>query len=248
MKTIEEKAKAYDDALERAKAFEMPEYKNIMESVFPELKESENETIKKDLIAWFEEFPDMIWRGHYKKDVLAWLEKRSEKKLQGKSALEAIKEEKADNQNCINHSEDDEPKFHPGDWIIGNEYGEVLKVTKADANSYEITTQDGEVFDILKEDVECNYRLWAIADAKDGDVLATSAGAFIYNGNNGGGGCPGSYCGINSLGDFQTGTESHWTSKKVYPATKEQCDLLFQNMAGEGYKWDAGKKELWHKL
>ena len=243
MKTIEEKAKAYDDALERAKAFEMPEYKNIMESVFPELKESENETIKKDLIAWFEEFPDMIWRGHYKKDILAWLEKQSEK-LQGKSALEAIKEEKADNQNCINHSEDDEPKFHPGDWIVDNEYGDVLKVDKAHANSYEITTQDGEVFGILKEDVECNHRLWTIEDAEDGDVLATSAGAFIYNGNNGGGGSPGSYCGINTLGRFQLGSETHWARKKVYPATKEQRELLFQKMKEAGYEWDNEKKGL----
>ena len=119
-----------------------------------------------------------------------------------------------------------------------------MKVTKADTNSYEITNQDGEVFDILKEDVECNHRLWTIEDAKDGDVLATSAGAFIYNGNNGGGSCPGSYCGINTLGDFQIGIESHWTGKNVYPATKEQRDLLFAKMKEAGYEFDGDKKEL----
>lgn len=40
----------YNAALERAKAFELPEYKNIMASVFPELKESENERIRDSLI------------------------------------------------------------------------------------------------------------------------------------------------------------------------------------------------------
>ena len=86
--------------------------------------------------------------------------------------------------------------------------------------------------------------LWTVQDAKDGDILATSAGAFIYNGNNGGGSYPGSYCGINTLGSFQMGVEHHWTRKKVYPATKEQRDTLMKAMNDAGYKWDAEKKEL----
>ena len=87
-------------------------------------------------------------------------------------------------------------------------------------------------------------REWNIQDVKDGDVLATSAGAFIYNGNNGGGSCPGSYCGINTLGVFQMGVEHHWTGKKVYPATKEQRDTLMKAMNDAGYEWDAENKEL----
>jgi hypothetical protein len=42
----------------------------------PELKDSEDENIREDLIQWINEFPDTIWRGHYKKDILAWLEKQ----------------------------------------------------------------------------------------------------------------------------------------------------------------------------
>ena len=90
-------------------------------------------------------------------------------------------------------------------------------------------------------------REWTIQDAKDGDVLATSAGAFIYNGNNGGGSCPGSYCGINTLGRFQTGSETHWTGKSVFPATKEQRDALMKAMNDAGYEWDTEKKELKRK-
>ena len=69
--TDKEKAKAYDKAIERAKKL----YGNgITEEIFPELKEDETERIKKDLIQWVDDFPDIIWRGHYKKDIIAWLE------------------------------------------------------------------------------------------------------------------------------------------------------------------------------
>ena len=69
-----EKANAYDEAIERAKEI----YGNsITEEIFTELKEEDR--IKEDLIQWIEEFPDIIWRGHYKKDVIAWLEKQRDK-------------------------------------------------------------------------------------------------------------------------------------------------------------------------
>ena len=32
------------------------------------------------MIQWIDEFPDTIWRGHYKKDVIDWLEKQGEQK------------------------------------------------------------------------------------------------------------------------------------------------------------------------
>ena len=71
--TDKEKAKAYDKAIERAKKL----YGNgIAEEIFSELKEDETERIKKDLIHWIDDFPDIIWRGHYKKDIIAWLEKQ----------------------------------------------------------------------------------------------------------------------------------------------------------------------------
>ena len=77
--TDKEKAKAYDKAIERAKKL----YGNgIAEEIFSELKEDETERIKKDLIQWIDDFPDIIWRGHYKKDIIAWLEKQGEQKRQ----------------------------------------------------------------------------------------------------------------------------------------------------------------------
>ena len=73
--TEKEKAEAYNKAIERTKKL----YGNrITKEIFPELKGDDDEKIKKDLIQWVDEFPDIIWRGHYKKDIIDWLEKQCE--------------------------------------------------------------------------------------------------------------------------------------------------------------------------
>jgi len=75
----------YNAALGRAKEkYSVCSAPALLEYIFPELKESEDESIKKDLMGWFEEFPDTIWRGHYKKDVLAWIEKQGEQSVEPK--------------------------------------------------------------------------------------------------------------------------------------------------------------------
>ena len=56
--TESEKAKAYDEALERAKAIlkvadNRQESLNYVSTIFPELAESEDEKIKKEIIAIF---------------------------------------------------------------------------------------------------------------------------------------------------------------------------------------------------
>ena len=52
-----------------------------------------------------------------KTDTLAWLEKQGEPKPQGKTALEAIKEEKVDNQNCVKPVDEVGQKFKVGDIV-----------------------------------------------------------------------------------------------------------------------------------
>lgn len=66
-KKLEEAKKLYASA--------NADQKYVLESLFPELAEPEDEKIRKDLIEWIDEFPDVIWRGHYKKDILVWLDK-----------------------------------------------------------------------------------------------------------------------------------------------------------------------------
>lgn len=91
--TIEEKAKRYDEALEIAKkncvtAQDLCEgsqigvecFKNTLESIFPELKESRDERIRKNCIHFLE-----LQKQHHAatfeiEECIAWLEKQGEHK------------------------------------------------------------------------------------------------------------------------------------------------------------------------
>ena len=80
MKTIEEKAKAYDEALEKAK--KLYEKGTITESIgyiFPELEKSEDEKIRKELIEHIKanKWADyVLFQKFSPDDVIAWLEKQ----------------------------------------------------------------------------------------------------------------------------------------------------------------------------
>ena len=85
--TIEQKAKAYDDAISRAKVVNKGtlDY-NIVAEIFPELKESEDERIRAEIISALEMNVDTILSvlfpgAHYTvKEAIAWLEKQGEQK------------------------------------------------------------------------------------------------------------------------------------------------------------------------
>ena len=97
------------------------------------------------------------------------------------------------------------------------------------------------------------FRDWTIQDAKDGDVLfhsdSASNGIFIFKEILQRGTiqkviC---YCDYDSEDGFCLG-KNHtccWTDSKIlHPATKEQCDFLFQKMKEAGYKWNSETKTL----
>ena len=55
------------------------------------------------------------------------------------------------------------------------------------------------------------------------------------------------YCYCSFLKVFATGgyvASANPIDTDFYPATKEQCDILFQKMKESGYMWDSEKKEL----
>ena len=73
--TIEEKAKAYDEAIERAKEYMDKGYYALMPELFPQLAESEDEKIRKELISIIDGyFPDKT--SQQREVYLAWLEKQ----------------------------------------------------------------------------------------------------------------------------------------------------------------------------
>ena len=172
---------------------------------------------------------------------------------QDKSALEAIKEEKVDN----------EPKFKVGDWVV-NKFGDSFHIDSLDKKNYQVSNGKGNYnyFPISKQD---EMHLWDIQDAKDGDVLSLSwledknlcEKIIIFKKYHSDGviGLYSTPC-VEGYGNtFKNGKmifnekvpyySKTWTCN-LHPSTKEQRDFLFQKIKEAGYEWDADKKELFY--
>ena len=86
-KSIEEKAKAYDEAIKVAKSKIKNDkdhvlYENDIIEIFPELSESKDERIRKALLDWYSQFKqnNMFNDDISFKDILNWLERQGEHK------------------------------------------------------------------------------------------------------------------------------------------------------------------------
>ena len=77
---IEEKAKRYDEALEKSKRlYEQGTITESLAYIFPELKESEDESIRKEMISYFKQTNydnAHTWNGINLNKFVAWLEKQ----------------------------------------------------------------------------------------------------------------------------------------------------------------------------
>jgi len=240
----------YKQALERARQFSehplLEDSATIAEYIFPELAECEDERIKEEIVAYINELADLK-NDKIPTKWLTWLEKQGEKDpcigcTNDKGCVTCengnLKEIKV------------EQKFHVGDWIGG--YYTNYKVLSVHNEGYLVEDTDGNKINILFEN-EKFHHLFTIADAKDGDVLVTTSlrncCPFIYRMTDRNNNLAYYYAGIDGNGDFCEGcikrTLCHFGSlSNVVPATKKQCDLLFQKMKDAGYEWDAEKKEL----
>lgn len=295
--TQEEKARRYDEVLKRAKTYwetdidnTMKLYaKGTMEYLFPELRESDDEKIRKEIIsfvrndgwrfikltkeekeswiAWLEKqnekYTDktdvrvkahqIAWETskHYDPslskeswcemaalDMASWFEKQDEKP-QGKSALEAIKEERVDNQNCVKPTDKAEPKFKVGEWVVrGDTIAQILDIQEQYYVGLDINGKDFTSSRFLNEN---KIHLWTIKDAKKGDVLVHNGCTFIFMGIENG---------IvqaieeNLLNGKTCNFGESDKDNDYSPATKEQRDLFFQKMKEAGYGWNAEELRL----
>ena len=224
--SINEKAKAYDEAIERAKKL----YGNgIIERIFPELKECDDERIKKNCIHFLE-----LQKQHHAatfeiEECIDWLEKK------GKQLADKNK-----------------PKFEVGDWVVFITSESVYQVEKKENYEYTLRHILGGSL-CLSFSNEKLIREWTIQDAKDGDVICyrdeislykhdiknctkqeTTFGGFVY------------YCCYDAK-RFITDSLYMLTKQDeidIHPATKEQRDALMKAMNDAGYEWDSEKKEL----
>lgn len=149
------------------------------------------------------------------------------------------------------YKKEPEPKFKVGDWVV-NKFGDSWHIVNLDKKNYQVSDEKGNYnyFPISKQD---EMHLWTIQDAKDGDIICyrdeislykneiencnkqdTTFGGFVY------------YCCYDSK-RFITNSFYFLTGQDeidIYPATKEQRDLLFQKIKEAGYKWNVKTKTL----
>lgn len=222
--TTEEKAKAWDEAIERAKSKIRNDkdhvlYEEDILDIFPSLKESDEERIRKDIVFYI--------AANHKDDGekarwLYWLEKQGEQK-----PIEEVK-----------------PKFKVGDWVIcKNGSHRVFQVIERSWPNAKYLDEKGAGGLLNVATLDKQYRPWTIKDAKAGDLLADDYGIYIFDRFD-------EYdekC-FHCMGAYQRSqkvyeNEHLLCSIVVHPATKEQRDLLFQKMKEVGYEWDADKKE-----
>ena len=253
--TTEEKAKRYDEALEQARKWYNNQNsssigKSYLYAVFPELKESEDEKVRKGIIELVRQSSEILEKKN-QEQMLAWLEKQGEQKVTytttaetGDGGINALVTRELPTDGCDDGqkpADKAEPKFKAGDWITDGDIN-LFQIAKIDNGWYCTDDDDRVCFDVVHD----YYHKWTIADVKDGDVLVYEGEIFMIK----------SYALWNKIvyhccydGEIlhKHSIYDSWRKEdfdKVHPATKEQCDLLFEKIHEAGYEWDAEKKEL----
>ena len=254
--TIEQKAKAYDEALERAKKLQETCDSTAVvgwcEYILPELKEKESEddrTRKAILTGLIDcrDAPDLGWSdfgGVNIDECIAWIEKQGE---QTHAALDQPEVTKTSDQ-------EPEPMFNEGDWVV------------YDHRPYQVVElpKEGYINLGLRRNGKVEFapspycRHWSIQDADDGDVLASELTDFIFLFRGIKDNKIDFYCSYDTRLEWPEpepddrfvikDTNQYYgrveKSQDIHPATKGQRDLLFEKMKEEGYEWDGEKKEL----
>ena len=156
--TQEEKAKAYDEALERAKKLCDKIDNKIMEKIFPELKESDDEKIKNAILNYLKKIQENCQDdicGVHVEDTISWFEKQGEQTssqtnerkneigqhLDDSRAQEFAKKlcskyvQKLYNLSNTKKNEQKftnkiEPKFKVGDWLYANDLNDYANFIK----------------------------------------------------------------------------------------------------------------------
>ena len=264
--TKEEKAKAWDEAIERAKSKIRNDkdhvlYEDDILDIFPSLKESD-ERIRKALMQNLKErfgTNGNMGEGLDMPDVLAWFEKQGEhanfrNKIQIGDKVTRNEDGVLVNLSQLNRvskkqgeqkpADKFEPKFKVGDWVIcKNGSHRVFQVIKRSWPNAEYLDEKGAGGFLNVTTLDKQYRPWTIQDAKAGDLLADDYGIYIFDRffeyDEKSFYCMGAYQHSQKVYE----NEHMLCSIEVHPATKEQRDLLFQKMKEAGYEWDADKKE-----
>ena len=189
----------------------------------PELKESEDERIRKEIIGL-----EYISKATGCKEWIAWLKKQGETSPILSNSSNIGKNTWSEDGDKI------EPRFKVGDWVVANYSCKVSQVVAVSEDGYGYQLNDGLCFGVSWCDI---FHLWCIKDARDGDVLVHNSCVFIFMGLK-----DGIVQAINEFFPKPTNFGDPDIDDDYHPATKEQHDLLFQKMEEAGYKWDSENK------
>jgi len=231
---------------------ELGEYKakytqEVLEKHIDNMNNKDDERLRNTTIAFLKDFADKGYENAI--ECIDWLEKQGEQKLQGKSALEAINEEKNDNQFCVKSTNNVEPKFKVGDWIVNNNTKIVFSIKSYNSGYYTLEDTNGNTYSPCLPPTKEYYHLWSIEDAKVGDILASKDGNSILIFRHLSLDDDDTFLSYYSVTfspyyNMQEYDEVNWLNNNFVPATKEQRDLLLQKMTEAGYEYDAEKEQL----
>lgn len=180
--------------------------KYVLERLFPELKESYDEKIRKEIKDFFSRI--MLGQENFLKEDydwnawIAWIEKQGDKdklikelgeykvkytqevlsqqlEKQGEQSNSDVKDYNSIDPHFVKPIDKVESKFKACDWIITNKkhIWYVDETPETTSYLYRLINQYGKVEVAEFEVVDNVARLWTIQDAKDGDVLFTSSTA-----------------------------------------------------------------------
>jgi len=139
------------------------------------------------------------------------------------------------------------PKFHKDNWLVNVEDGNVVRVIDILEDNYRLKFDEDTIGTLCIEHIDDNYRLWTLADAKDGDVLADGDLPFIFKKIDANG-YSYAYCGISVDDGFKIesdGEHGEWTwMQDIKPSTKEQRERLEKAIMEAGYRWNPYEKKL----
>ena len=236
----------------------------VLETLFPELAESEDERIKKELIEYLvkqtkiqnlyeacEDSDENVATSKKKNKEfqtwIAWLEKQGEQKANyttivetGNGSINALVTRELSNNGYVEQKPADkvEPKFKNGQWIVWQD-----KCYKVNYNGcgYELFDQNGLSTSWGYKVIEDNAHLWTIQDAKEGDVLYSPICKLLWLHKD----KDVCYAGHNL--NYAEGVVIYQPiciPSDTCPATDDQRHLLFNKLKEAGYEWNPDEKVL----
>ena len=267
----------YKEALDEAKVIHKTirkDLKPVIEQIFPELKENEDEKIREAIICGMETLKAQNRTTFATISIdscINWLKKQGEQKLVvPKFKVGDIVKDIEDGEVFIIRTVTEDkyiytddtfdwikdqdtyvlvkPKFNLYDWVVTDK-GDVVQIGAVNNGYY--TLFNGMDFNMSYVD-KC-WHLWTNQDIKDGDILCTyECGKpkiiFILKGTPKKPYVLKYHCYYNVMYPyFESDSETGClvvNDGDLKLATKEQRDTLFEKMKLEGYRWDEDKKEV----